>query len=97
MSAPPLTYDQQRHLVQIGKNFGALRRARAARVQQLGTSSTRERHRARLVQQKRLDSGPFMVSEFVAHDSRLRFGSLNLVPGDAINPQRPIAADANMP
>jgi len=37
-----------------------------------------------------------MVGEFVAHDdSRLRFGSLNHLPGDAINPQRPIAADAN--
>jgi hypothetical protein len=37
-----------------------------------------------------------MVGEFVAHDdSRLRFGSLNHLPGDAINPQRPIAADSN--
>ena len=37
-----------------------------------------------------------MVGEFVAHDdSRLRFGSLNHLPGDAINPQRPIAAYLN--
>lgn len=54
------------------------------------------RHATRLVRQHRFDGGPFMVGEFVAHDdSRLRFGSLNHVPGDAINPQRPIAADAN--
>ena len=31
---------------------------------------------------------PFAVGEFVAHDSRLRFGSLNHVPGDAINPRQ---------
>lgn len=33
--------------------------------------------------------------EFIAHNSRVRFGSLNHAPGDAINPQGPIAADAN--
>ena len=37
-----------------------------------------------------------MIGKFVAHDdSRLRFGSLNQVPGDAINPERPIKPDAN--
>src|SRR6476646_1213313 len=51
------------------------------------------RHATRLVRQHRFDGGPFIVGEFVAHDSRLRFGSLNHVPGDAINPQRPILAD----
>jgi hypothetical protein len=33
--------------------------------------------------------------QFVAHDSRLRFESLNHATGDTINPQRPIAADDN--
>jgi hypothetical protein len=32
---------------------------------------------SRLVRQHRLDGGPFMVGEFVAHDSRLRLGGLN--------------------
>ncbi len=41
---------------------------------------------ARLVRQERLDGGPFVIGEFVAHDSRLRFESLNHAPGDAINP-----------
>src|SRR3954465_14001085 len=35
------------------------------------------RNAARLVRQERLDGSPFVVGEFVAHDSRLRFGSLN--------------------
>ena len=35
-----------------------------------------------------------MVGEFMAHDSRLRFGSLNHAPGDAINPLRSVEADA---
>jgi hypothetical protein len=52
-------------------------------------------HTARLVRQKRFDGVPFIIGEFVAHDSRLRFGSLNHAPGDTINPQSPIAADAN--
>lgn len=34
-------------------------------------------------------------SYFVAPQTRLWVGSLNHAPGDAINPQRPIAADAN--
>lgn len=50
---------------------------------------------ARLVRQKRFDGVPFIIGEFVAHDSKLRFGSLNHAPGDTINPQSPIAADAN--
>jgi hypothetical protein len=36
-----------------------------------------------------------MAGKFMAHASRLRFGSLNHAPGDTINPQRPIAADDN--
>ena len=50
---------------------------------------------ARFVRQKGLDDGPFIIGEFIAHDSRLQFGSLNHVPGNAINPQRPFPADAN--
>src|SRR5260370_42073903 len=42
---------------------------------------------ARLVRQHRLDGGPFIIAGFVAHDSRLRFRSLNHVSGSAINPQ----------
>jgi hypothetical protein len=34
------------------------------------------------------DGGPFVIAEFVAHDSRLRFRSLNHVSGRAIYPQR---------
>ena len=51
-------------------------------------------HAARLVRQEWLDGGPFVIGEFVAHHSKLRFGSLNQ-PGDAINHQRRIAADAH--
>src|ERR1044072_1251966 len=47
---------------------------------------------ARLVRQHRLDGGPFVIAEFVAHESRLRFRSLNHVSGSAINRQRPVAA-----
>jgi hypothetical protein len=36
------------------------------------------------------DGGPFAIAEFVAHDSRLRFRSLNDVSGRAINRQRPV-------
>jgi hypothetical protein len=49
---------------------------------------------ARLVRQHRFDGGPFMIAEFVAHDSRLRFrslNSLNHVSCSAINPQWPMA------
>ena len=42
-----------------------------------------------------VDGSPFIIAEFVTHDSKLRFGSLNHMPGDTINRQRPIAADAN--
>ena len=38
-----------------------------------------------------LMAGPFVVAEFVAHDSRLQFGSFNHVSGSAINPPSPIA------
>jgi hypothetical protein len=42
---------------------------------------------ARLVRQHRLDGGPFVLAEFVAHESRLQFRSLNHVNGDNINRQ----------
>ena len=32
---------------------------------------------ARLVRKERSDGSPFKVREFISHDSRLRFGSLN--------------------
>jgi len=53
------------------------------------------RHATRFVRQERLDGGPFKIGEFVAHDSRLQFRNLNHAPGDTINPQKPIEADAN--
>jgi len=43
---------------------------------------------ARIVQQHRLDGGPYTIAEFVAHDSRLRFRSLNRPSSSAINPPR---------
>jgi hypothetical protein len=42
---------------------------------------------ARLVGQHRLDRGPFIIAEFVAHDSRLRYRSLSHVSGGASNLQ----------
>ena len=53
------------------------------------------RNATRLVRQHRLDRGPFKIAEFVTHDSRLQFGSLNHAQGDTINLQRPIKVDAN--
>jgi hypothetical protein len=41
------------------------------------TAVVHPRDTARLVRQHRLDGGPLMVGEFVAHDSKLRFGGLN--------------------
>jgi hypothetical protein len=35
--------------------------------------------------------GPFIIADFVEHDSRLRFRSLNHVHGDPINPKWPVA------
>jgi hypothetical protein len=46
---------------------------------------------ARFVRQHRFDGGPFIIAEFVAHDSRLQFRSLNHVSRSAINPQWPVA------
>ncbi len=48
------------------------------------------RNAARLIRQERLDGGPFKIGEFVAHGSRLWFGSLNHAPGDAINLPGPL-------
>jgi hypothetical protein len=61
------------------------------------TAVVHTRDTARLVRPHRLDGRPLVVGEFVAHDSRLQFGSLDHPPGDAINPQSPIVADANTP
>jgi hypothetical protein len=44
-----------------------------------------------------LDGRPFIVGEFVAHDSRLRSGSLNHAPGGIINPLRPVVTDCQCP
>src|SRR4051794_32892558 len=51
------------------------------------------RHAARLVRQNRLDGSALMVEEFVVHDSRLQFRSLNHTPGSTINPRRPVMTD----
>src|SRR5260221_1181835 len=40
------------------------------------------------VRQHPLDGGPFKIAEFVAHDSKLLFRSLNHVSGSAINPSK---------
>jgi predicted secreted protein len=50
---------------------------------------------ARLVRQHLFDGSPFLITEFVAHDSKLRFGSLTHAPGGTIKPEGPIAANAN--
>jgi len=42
-----------------------------------------------LVRQHRFDGGPFIIAEFVAHDSKLQFRSLNHVRGDTIKPHWP--------
>jgi hypothetical protein len=43
-----------------------------------------------LVGSIRLMVAPFKCAEFVAHDSRLQFGSLNDDEGGTLNPQRPV-------
>jgi hypothetical protein len=40
-------------------------------------------------------AGPFTIGEFVAHDSGLRFGSLNHALGGTIKPLRLVEADTN--
>jgi hypothetical protein len=42
-----------------------------------------------------LMAGPFTIGEFVAHDSGLRFGSLNHALGGTIKPLRLVEADTN--
>jgi len=42
----------------------------------------------RLIRQEWLDGRPFMIGEFVAHDSKLQFGNLNHALVDTINPQK---------
>ena len=46
-----------------------------------GTSIVHTRHASRLVRQHRPDGRPFIIREFVAHDSRLQFGSLKSCAG----------------
>ena len=56
------------------------------------------RNAARLVRQHRLDAAPIMLAEFIAHDSRVQFESLNHVHGRTINLQRSVAEAAmNLP
>jgi hypothetical protein len=43
------------------------------------------RHAARLVRQERLDGNPFIIGEFVTHDSKPQFGSLNHGPAAELN------------
>ncbi len=43
---------------------------------------------ARLVRQHRLDRGPFIIAEFVAHDLKLQFQSLNHIHGNSIKPHK---------
>ena len=52
---------------------------------------THTRHARRFVRQERLASGPFIVGEFVAHDSRPRFGNLKRALLDTINRKTHIA------
>jgi hypothetical protein len=40
-----------------------------------------------LVPQHRFNGSPFVIAEFVAHDSRLRFRSLNHIHGVTYKPQ----------
>ena len=46
------------------------------------------RRTPRLVRQHRLDRGPFIIAEFVAHDLKLQFRSLNHVHGNSIKPHK---------
>ena len=46
---------------------------------------------ARLVREHRSDGGSFVIAEFVAHDSRLKFRTLHHAPAWIINPARPVA------
>jgi hypothetical protein len=57
----------------------------------LSTRRSFTRNAARLIRQHRFDGGPFIIAEFVAHDSRLQFRSLNHAPGRIINPAPPAA------
>jgi class 3 adenylate cyclase len=61
----------------------------------LSTRVPYARNAARLIRQYRLDRDPFIIGEFVAHDSRLGFGRLNQVLGGTINPLPPVEADSN--
>jgi hypothetical protein len=47
------------------------------------------RHTAWLVRKNRPDDVPLMVTEFIAHDSRLQFGSLNHIRADTFNSKPP--------
>ena len=48
------------------------------------------RHASRLVRQHRPDGRPFIIREFAAHHTRLRFGSLYNVQRGTINRQRSV-------
>src|SRR5258708_12755559 len=51
------------------------------------TTVVHPRNATRLVRQHRLDSNPFIIGDFVAHDLSPRFGALN--PGDLPGPNPP--------
>jgi hypothetical protein len=51
---------------------------------------------ARLVRQHRFDGGPFVIAEFVAHDSRLRFSELESCLGQSHQPATPGGSAANV-
>jgi hypothetical protein len=53
------------------------------------------RNAARLVRQHRFDAAPIILAEFIAHDSRLQFESLNHFHGRTINLQRSVAEAAH--
>jgi hypothetical protein len=50
---------------------------------------------AALVRQHRFDAAPIILAEFIAHDSRLQFESLNHFHGRTINLQRSVAEAVN--
>jgi hypothetical protein len=53
------------------------------------------RNAVRLVRQHRFDAVPIILAEFIAHDSRLQFESLNHFHGRTINLQRSVAEAVN--
>jgi hypothetical protein len=84
-------------LEQGGAQFGDLDLAGKETLRRRGVDEAEEFNvlTGGLQLQRHLKHDEPAEAEFVAHDSRLRFGSLNHAPGDTINLERPIAADDN--